>query len=40
MKDSVERMLSALGEATWDEPEACKRTATFWYGMMWISPAV
>ncbi|EEQ55156.1 DUF4268 domain-containing protein [Bifidobacterium longum] len=25
MKDSVERMLSALGEATWDEPEADKK---------------
>ena len=30
MKDSVERMLSVLGEATWDEPDADKKNRHLW----------
>lgn len=30
MKDSVERMLSVLGEATWGEPDADKKNRHLW----------
>ncbi len=40
MKDSVERMLSALDEATWDEPEADKKNRHLLVRHDVISPTV
>ena len=38
MKDSIERILSDLGEVIWDEPDATRRTDTFGCAVAWISP--
>ena len=40
MKDSVERCCLLWARRLGTSRKPTRRTATFWYGMMWISPAV